>query len=990
MRGWNILISERSADEYDVCLTFPGAPKRGYRFVRRLPPDFSDFHGVDCADAPARNWRRAPGAADEDDGLLFCARDLATLKEIGSRLYASLFTDPDAPRDFTGEFLTAREMAASTGSGLGLHIHLDEAAELARVPWEALYLASDDLFLGIDTNSNIVRVLSPDRPGNPPSEVTPPVRLLVAIANPEGELAGGTEAADLEMRVAGLLEEGSSLYAVQTLPRATRRQLRSRIENWKPHIIHFIGHGGFDDEKGLIFLHKEGNPEQRDPVDSAALRDLVRNDRPWLVVLNSCLSGTAARADPFGGAAQNLIRVDVPFVVAMQSPISDEAATCFSQSFYASLVRKESVATAVTRGRNAIRFLGEDSLQPELITPVLYSTGQADKIQIRQRGALLDRAQKWWRQGKEVVFFLAAVGGIVAAVPIIFGDDGNQPAQEAASSSSPPASVGDPNRSSSDRLGGAGAAAGPSVAAASPVHAERQAWRHPASPPPRAHVARPAGSPLRPANGPSGAAFVLPGLSLPPVPFAYVPSAPAPPPPQVVPAPSPAARPSPPSPRIGGFDGQSSYASVEADAADSIVNLSGSVRYEVVTTGSWSRADRERIQAWRRAVRNREQGPFGSAAEVETVAARLQALTGAVFATFGWSAPVGYERRYASAAGGAVLPSDVDTQAKRFHFIFFPARSAAIGDEGAEQLDRLALMLHGGERISVAGHSGEGRSARRERQLSEQRVQVVLDHLAGRGKLPPAVARVALGATEPLIGVTDRRLRRLHDRVEVVIEPPPPAAREPAADAIHAVAYFESGSDRPTASALAREFTALPQRPDRDLAVWLTGHADPAEALATPELALARAREVGEYFRWLSGGDEQVLLEAAPPAAGAAELPVSQYPSARRVDAGLVLRGADRIRFGAVDGALAPEAGGALDRIAEWAGENHEFSLQVVGETGTDEEAGSARARAERIRDELQGRGIQPVRLSVGTVPGNGQGTDGASVRVVVMPPPDE
>ena len=52
----------------------------------------------------------------------------------------------------------------------------------------------------------------------------------------------------------------------------------------------------------------------------------------------------------------------------------------FSQRFYAALTRGDTVAAAVTRGRNAIRSLPDESARTELITPVLYSTGKAQRI----------------------------------------------------------------------------------------------------------------------------------------------------------------------------------------------------------------------------------------------------------------------------------------------------------------------------------------------------------------------------------------------------------------------------------------------------------------------------------------------------------------------------------------------------------------------------------------------------------------------------------
>lgn len=337
----------------------------------------------DC-DKATRKWRRSPASVKNDE-LLFCAGNIDTLKEIGGRLYDSLFRFDfeGKSKDLTDAFLTARAGAPDAGEGLGLAIDLSEAPELSRVPWEALFLADDheELLLGIDTRTNIVRRLESYSDGGLPPAAELPIRMLVAVANPEGELAAGTEIGNIERRL-GSLPRDNERYAVATLERATRAELHRRIVNWKPHIIHFIGHGGFDDDKGVIYLHSGKDSGARDAVDSKTLRNLVHNDPPWLVVLNSCLSGASSGADPFAGAAQNLIRANVPFVVAMQAPISDEAAIRFSEDFYSALAADDTVATAVTRGRAGILALEDEGAQPELITPVLYSNGRAERISI--------------------------------------------------------------------------------------------------------------------------------------------------------------------------------------------------------------------------------------------------------------------------------------------------------------------------------------------------------------------------------------------------------------------------------------------------------------------------------------------------------------------------------------------------------------------------------------------------------------------------------
>lgn len=410
MTTWNLSIIKCRDGFYELRLDIPGAPGGGYLSTRALPPDFSDFLSSQACDKPNRKWRRAPASVGKEDDLLFCAGNLDTLKEIGSRLYDSVsrFGPEGEDEDLTATFLALRAKA-DKALGLGLRINLTRAPELSRIPWEALYIAKKGLLLGIDTRTNIVRHLESDSDGGLPPAVKPPVRMLVAVANLDSGLEVGAEVADIALRL-GSLPRDNDRYHIDMLEQATRVQLHSRIVEWKPHIIHFIGHGGFDDEQGLIYLHSGKDPAKRDAIDSDTLSDLVRNDPPWLVVLNSCQSGTAARADPFAGAAQNLIRANVPFVVAMQAPISDDAAVQFSQEFYTALATDETVATAVTRGRAGIRGLEDGGLQAELITPVLYSNGKAERIE------MVERKRKEWK-AERILAILAGIAAIIG-VPI--------------------------------------------------------------------------------------------------------------------------------------------------------------------------------------------------------------------------------------------------------------------------------------------------------------------------------------------------------------------------------------------------------------------------------------------------------------------------------------------------------------------------------------------------------------------------------------------
>jgi CHAT domain-containing protein len=97
-------------------------------------------------------------------------------------------------------------------------------------------------------------------------------------------------------------------------------------------VIHFLGHGGFDEatHEGHLFFEDEYRHSVGVEADRFATL-LASRDSIRLVVLNACEGGRVAADQPFGGVA-HLVRRQLPAVIAMQFPISDRAAVAFSAS----------------------------------------------------------------------------------------------------------------------------------------------------------------------------------------------------------------------------------------------------------------------------------------------------------------------------------------------------------------------------------------------------------------------------------------------------------------------------------------------------------------------------------------------------------------------------------------------------------------------------------------------------------------------------------
>jgi CHAT domain len=237
--------------------------------------------------------------------------------------------------------------------------------------------------------------------GVPPLAVDPPLRVLGIVSFPTDLTS--LDVATEQSQLAGILDQVVGGRAELTwAPAATWTSLQDILlrESW--HIVHFIGHEGFDprrDEGVLGLTDKRGRAVM---VEASRLVSLLREARPMprLVVLNSCSGATASTANLFSNTAASLVRGGIRAVTAMQYQISDTAAAAFARGFYSALARGRGIDEAVSSGRVAIIGLGGRTL--EWITPVLYQSGHSSRLFILQNAAAVEgpeRSAMAWATG---------------------------------------------------------------------------------------------------------------------------------------------------------------------------------------------------------------------------------------------------------------------------------------------------------------------------------------------------------------------------------------------------------------------------------------------------------------------------------------------------------------------------------------------------------------------------------------------------------------
>jgi tetratricopeptide (TPR) repeat protein len=290
------------------------------------------------------------------------APEVREMKDFGTLLFQEAVGGP--VRDF---YQKCQAQADRDRAGMRLRLTLDQSVD--DLPWEFLVLNDD--FMALNPRSPVVRYIA-GAASCSLVKVEYPLRLLIVIAKPADEVPLDTDA-EKESITAALkpLTDQGVVHLTFIEGNNTWKKLMDALLPNRTHILHFIGHGTFDeknDEGVLIMADEEGKTEL---VDSERLRVLVQGrSRLALIVLNSCLGTQGGDAQPFSSVAAGLVKSGIPAVIAMQFEISDEAAREISETFYTSLSLNMPVDAALTEARRRIFLSNRNSL--EWATPILY------------------------------------------------------------------------------------------------------------------------------------------------------------------------------------------------------------------------------------------------------------------------------------------------------------------------------------------------------------------------------------------------------------------------------------------------------------------------------------------------------------------------------------------------------------------------------------------------------------------------------------------
>jgi hypothetical protein len=182
------------------------------------------------------------------------------------------------------------------------------------------------------------------------------IKILFISANPQGtpRLKLDEEVREIQAKIRAA-EHRDSLELITNWAVRPDDLLQSLNEH-KPHVVHFSGHGSSREE--ITLLDKQGDPK---PVSKAALVNLFHTlkDNIRVVILNACFSRPQAEA----------ITREIDCAIGMTHTISDDAAITFAASFYRAIGFGRSVRAAFDQAKTALLLEGiREEKTPVLMT----------------------------------------------------------------------------------------------------------------------------------------------------------------------------------------------------------------------------------------------------------------------------------------------------------------------------------------------------------------------------------------------------------------------------------------------------------------------------------------------------------------------------------------------------------------------------------------------------------------------------------------------
>lgn len=328
----------------------PSAKSSDYMdFELEIAPGSGGHYPVAVTHSPAGQAQATMRLAFDEAALEQYLKDLdSKAMEFGQALFDSLFADA------VGRLYTeSMKEAVRQDKRLRLKLHF-QPPELAALPWEFLYDAQLADYVCLSPRTLLMRYQASPQP-RWPLLVKTPLRILGVVASPPGLPALDVEAEKRQLAKALGDLQARGLVSLNWLTGQSWQGLEPKLAQATWHVLHFIGHSGFDVARGedyLVLADSAGEPLR---LPGAQLgQALCRQESLRLAVFNVCEDAQIGHAC---GLAGGLVNQGIPAALVLPH-LDDHQTGAFSRAIYEALAGNRPIDAAVSAARESLRETG--------------------------------------------------------------------------------------------------------------------------------------------------------------------------------------------------------------------------------------------------------------------------------------------------------------------------------------------------------------------------------------------------------------------------------------------------------------------------------------------------------------------------------------------------------------------------------------------------------------------------------------------------------
>jgi tetratricopeptide (TPR) repeat protein/CHAT domain-containing protein len=322
----------------------------------------------------------------------------AKLITLGENLFNAVFIEKSA-KDFFNRFQEQHTDRLLTINS--------DVPEILALPWELLYEPQSTFLFQQQPRTSIRRYCVEKKQPTFTIQAKPKLRLLFIVSRPRDENFLDPRS-DAKAVMSALAENDISQIEVEFLRPATLKKLTERLEDKNlpsVDIIHFDGHGYYNEEDKLGYLLFESSPTEDskvidDPkvsikyeVSASLLSKKLVPHNITLVVLSACQSAMVGN-EALGSVAAGLTNKGVPTVLAMVYSVLVQTTRQLFTSFYQQIATGEGIGAALDSARQQMAIQNQRGIKrrgefeefeskltlQDWFVPALYSTGQNDVL----------------------------------------------------------------------------------------------------------------------------------------------------------------------------------------------------------------------------------------------------------------------------------------------------------------------------------------------------------------------------------------------------------------------------------------------------------------------------------------------------------------------------------------------------------------------------------------------------------------------------------